>query len=159
MHMKAIFFDIDGVLNSNKFICNHPGQTIDPKNIENLAAIVKTTDAKLVLTCENREEYVKQNTDDSMVIEFNQKFAEAGLELYGVTPSKQEISGKYEDYGRNFEVSEYVKRNNVEKLVILDDMDIDWDRVGYEKFWINTENIVNGLTADDAKEAIGILNE
>jgi hypothetical protein len=112
-----------------------------------------------VLTCENREEYVKQNTDDSMVIEFNQKFATAGLELYGVTPSKQEISGKYEDYGRNFEVSEYVKRNNVEKLVILDDMDIDWDRVGYEKFWINTENIVNGLTADDAKEAIGILNE
>ena len=34
--MKAIFFDIDGVLNSNKFICNNPGETVDRKNVKNL---------------------------------------------------------------------------------------------------------------------------
>ena len=42
--MKVIFFDIDGVLNSNKFICNNPGETVDRKNVKNLADVVKATD-------------------------------------------------------------------------------------------------------------------
>ena len=45
--MKVIFFDIDGVLNSNKFICNNPGETVDRKNVKSpvtatTAAIVPT---------------------------------------------------------------------------------------------------------------------
>ena len=41
--MKVIFFDIDGVLNSNKFICNNPGETVDRKNVKKLLTDVICT--------------------------------------------------------------------------------------------------------------------
>ncbi len=156
--MKVIFFDIDGVLNSNKFICNHPGEVIDRKNVKNLASIVKATDAKLVAICNWRKEFVKEPICDERALELVQKFAEEGLSIYDVTPSGESIADKYEDYGRCFEVKEYTKEHPIDSLVILDDMDPDWERVGFEEFWINTENTITGLSEQDARKAIDILN-
>ena len=36
-------------------------------------------------------------------------------------------------------------------------MDMGWDRIGLENYWINTENSVKGLSEDDVKRAIEIL--
>ena len=99
--MKAIFFDIDGVLNSNKFLCNSKGASINPQNVENLKAIVKATDAKLILTSDNRAAAVKEPVTDPEVKEMLDKFEAAGISLYGVIPADTDIAGKYEDYGKN----------------------------------------------------------
>lgn len=158
IQMKAIFFDFDGVLNSNKFICNNPGETVDRKNVKNLADVVKATDAKLVAIFNWRKEVMKDPVCDERAQELILKLKEEGLVISDVTPPQEHISGKYEDYGRCFEVKDYVDQHDVDRLVILDDMDSDWDRVGLADYWINTENTVKGFSESDAREVINILN-
>ena len=155
--MKAIFFDIDGVLNSNKFLCNSKGASINPQNVENLKVIVKATDAKLILTSDNRAAAVKEPVTDPEVKEMLDKFEAAGISLYGVIPADTDIAGKYEDYGKNYGIREYINIEGIDNFVILDDMDMGWDRIGLENYWINTENSVKGLSEDDVKRAIEIL--
>ncbi|MGN0394383.1 MAG: HAD domain-containing protein [Coprococcus sp.] len=157
--MKVIFFDVEGVLNSNKFVCNGTGEHIDRKNVANLKAIVKATDAKLVLTSDWRAAIYKDADTKPQIKELLDKLNEAGLEIYGITPGASEIKEKYDDYGRVFEVKSYIKNNNVENFVIIDDMDMDWERENLEEYWINTENVTHGLTEEDARKAIELLNK
>lgn len=156
--MKAVFFDVDGVLNSEKFVCSGEGGYINPKNLSNLKAIVDATEAKLVLTSDWRSEALKENSTKPQVTELREQLAGAGLALYGVTRSGSELQDKYNDYTRACAVKDYVDTNGVEGYAILDDMDLDWERVGIADHWINTDNIIRGLTENDAKSAVAVIN-
>ena len=131
---------------------------VDRKNVKNLADVVKATDAKLVAIFNWRKEVMKDPVCDDRAQELILKLKEEGLVISDVTPPQEHISGKYEDYGRCFEVKDYVDQHDVDRLVILDDMDSDWDRVGLADYWINTENTVKGFSESDAREVINILN-
>ena len=41
--------------------------------------------------------------------------------------------------------------NSVEGYVILDDMDMDWEAHELDSHWINTENVLVGLSEADAR--------
>lgn len=49
--------------------------------------------------------------------------------------------------------------NSVEGYVILDDMDMDWEAHELDSHWINTENVLVGLSEADAMNAISIINQ
>lgn len=143
--MNVVFFDVDGVLNSEKFLCDKQGEFINPKNVANLKMIVDATQAKLVISKAHVRELIG-------------RLADAGLEVYGATPSGDELRNKYGNYTRACAVKEYVTANSVEGYVILDDMDMDWEIHGLDSHWINTENVLVGLTEADARNAVSIIN-
>ncbi len=151
--MKTIFFDVEGVLNSNKFICGRTDEYIDRKNITNLKTIVAATAADLVLTSDWRTSIYKDVEKNSHIKELLDKLSEAGLEISGITPA---VKG---DYGRASEVKAYIENNQVEHFVILDDMDMDWEKENLHDNWIDTENVTHGLTEENAKKAIALLNK
>ena len=48
--MKVIFLDIDGVLNSEKFLNNNKGQVVDRERVSILKSIVDKTGAVIVMS-------------------------------------------------------------------------------------------------------------
>lgn len=156
--MNVVFFDVDGVLNSEKFLCDKQGEFINPKNVANLKMIVDATQAKLVMTSDWRKQVIDKDVSKAHVRELIGRLADAGLEVYGATPSGDELRNKYGNYARACAVKEYVTANSVEGYVILDDMDMDWEIHGLDSHWINTENVLVGLTEADARNAVSIIN-
>lgn len=155
--MNVVFFDVDGVLNSERYICATPGEFINPKNVANLKMIVDETDAKLVVTSDWRKSVVEKDTSKAHVRELLEELEHAGLEIYGATCMGDELKSKCGDLDRACAVREYVNANSVDGFVILDDMDMDWNSQGLENHWINTENVLAGLTEADARNAIAII--
>ena len=151
--MNVVFFDVDGVLNSEKFLCDKQGEFINPKNVANLKMIVDATQAKLVMTSDWRKQVIDKDVSKAHVRELIGRLADAGLEVYGAT-----LRNKYGNYTRACAVKEYVTANSVEGYVILDDMDMDWEIHGLDSHWINTENVLVGLTEADARNAVSIIN-
>ena len=45
------------------------------------------------------------------------------------------------------------------RYVIFDDMDMDWEAHELDSHWINTENVLVGLSEADAMNAISIINQ
>lgn len=156
--MNVVFFDVDGVLNSEKFLCEKRGEFINPKNVANLKSIVDATGAKLVITSDWRKQVIDKDISKAHVRELIDGLADAGMEVYGATSSGDELRNKYGDYTRACAVKDYVTANSVEGYVILDDMDMDWESHGLDSHWIDTENVLTGLTEADARNAISIIN-
>lgn len=118
--MKAIFLDVDGVLNNEKHIValydllgdklahrlrNWYGQTIlDYKCCELIKKLIKATNAKVVLSSTWR-----LGTKDCGIVE-----DELEQELYGITPYLGKIRGE--------EISLYLKEHpEIKNYVIIDD--------------------------------------
>ena len=148
--MNVVFFDVDGVLNSEKFLCETHGEFINPKNVANLKMIVDATGAKLVMTSDWRKQVIDKDISKTHVRELVDRLADAGMEVYGATSSGDELRNKYGVYTRACAVKDYV---------IFDDMDMDWEAEGLDSHWINTENVLAGLTEADARNAISIINQ
>lgn len=157
--MNVVFFDVDGVLNSEKFLCDKQGEFINPKNVANLKMIVDATHAKLVMTSDWRKQVIDKDVSKAHVRELIGRLADAGMEVYGATSSGDELRSKYGDYTRACAVKDYVTANSVEGYVILDDMDMDWEAHELDSHWINTENVLVGLSEADARNAISIINQ
>ena len=157
--MNVVFFDVDGVLNSEKFLCETHGEFINPKNVANLKMIVDATRAKLVMTSDWRKQVIDKDVSKTHVRELLDRLADAGMEVYGATSSGDELRNKYGVYTRACAVKDYVTANAVEGYVIFDDMDMDWEAQGLDSHWINTENVLTGLTETDARNAISIINQ
>lgn len=157
--MNVVFFDVDGVLNSEKFLCETHGEFINPKNVANLKMIVDATGAKLVMTSDWRKQVIDKDISKTHVRELIDRLADAGMEVYGATSSGDELRNKYGVYTRACAVKDYVTANAVEGYVIFDDMDMDWEAEGLDSHWINTENVLAGLTEADARNAISIINQ
>ena len=92
--MNVVFFDVDGVLNSEKFLCDKQGEFINPKNVANLKMIVDATQAKLVMTSDWRKQVIDKDVSKAHVRELIGRLADAGLEVYGATPSGDELRTK-----------------------------------------------------------------
>lgn len=146
--MKAIFLDIDGVLNSDehtafiKSFVTYGDNMIEPFDDEclyNLKYIVDETDAKIIITSTWRlfPEYLNLLMN---------KLEEYGLDKNVISLT---ISNKYKD--KLQEIAVKLKKLGITEYVVLDnDNTLNLDR------HIITNN-ATGLTEIDAKQAIKIL--
>ena len=147
--MKAIFLDIDGVLNSNehtafiKSFISYDETMIEPFDDEclyNLKYIVDETDAKIIITS------IWRLFPDYLYILMN-KLEEYGLDKNVISLT---ISNKYKD--KLQEIAVKLKKLGITEYVVLDnDKTLNLDR------HIITNNVI-GLTEIDAKQAVKILS-
>lgn len=147
--MKAIFLDIDGVLNSDehtafiKSFVTYSDNMIEPFDDEclyNLKYIVDETDAKIIITS------IWRLFPDYLYILMN-KLEEYGLDKNVISLT---ISNKYKD--KLQEIAVKIKKLGITEYVVLDnDKTLNLDR------HIITNN-VTGLTEINAKQAVKILS-
>lgn len=147
--MKAIFLDIDGVLNSDehtafiKSFVTYNDNMIEPFDDEclyNLKYIVDETNAKIIITS------IWRLFPDYLYILMN-KLEEYGLDKNVISLT---ISNKYKD--KLQEIAVKLKKLGITEYVVLDnDKTLKLDR------HIITNN-VTGLTEIDAKQAVKILS-
>ena len=147
--MKAIFLDIDGVLNSDehtafiKSFVTYSDNMIEPFDddcLYNLKYIVDETDAKIIITS------IWRLFPDYLYILMN-KLEEYGLDKNVISLT---ISNKYKD--KLQEIAVKLKKLGITEYVVLDnDNTLNLDR------HVITNN-TTGLTEIDAKQAIKILS-
>lgn len=145
--MKLIFLDIDGVMNSytSALSAKHESLAFDNRAVENLKLVINETGAKIVVSSTWRI----GETIDSLKTRI---FSHYGLDehVIGITPY-------YIETIRGIEISDYMLSNEnmrVDAFVILDD---DTDMGNLKPFHVHV-NRVYGLSVNDAKKAISILN-
>ena len=155
--MKLIFLDIDGVLNEEKSRSRCVGyKGIDDKKAENLAAIVRATDAKIVLISTWKDGWRKTDKayQGMMANYLDKKLKKQGVTVFDKT--KDMAEGEYLSRGEG--ILEFLKRHKTESYVILDDYQFDYDSCGLTAYHIKTNAYDGGLTSALAEKAINILN-
>jgi hypothetical protein len=155
--MKVVFLDIDGVLNEEKSrsrCCGYLG--IDDKKVENLALIIKKTNAKIVLISTWKDDWRK--TDKShqgmMANYLDRKLKKQGLAVLDKTKS---IDKNGFHFSRGEGILQYLADNKLGKYVILDDYQFDYDSCGLTDYYIKTDAYNGGLTEGLVVEAIKLL--
>lgn len=150
--LKLIFLDLDGVANRWS---NRPDQRmVEPECVEHLNAILDATGAKVVLTA-SRRHLVHSGDMTLSGLEYLLRSHGIRCSLVGVTEPDVE-EGEGEPACRGQQISHYLRDHaRPTRLAILDDEDdgISWRFLGFVKV-----NGSKGLTADDARRAIEILN-
>lgn len=151
--MKVIFLDIDGVLNNHRTVCRTPDGFVGISSnlTTRLREIVKATDAKIVLTSTWKECWNKKYTlckeDGKYLV---RKLHHKGLEII----DKTEDAEGY--FYRGEGILSYIKENNIEKFVVLDDFEFDFKKCELLDHLVLTDPI-EGLTDEDVEKAIDIL--
>lgn len=161
---RYIFLDLDGVLNTEHYfnyrrftaqsVTDGYGRLFDPRAVENLADVVSATGAGIVIGSTWRTEGL-----DCMREMWRRRSLPG--EIVGVTPVA-DIRLHRERHGtycgvRGAEIASWLEERAVSgcAYVIIDDVDdflpVQGDRV------VLTESYY-GMTEDDARQAIGILN-
>lgn len=151
--MKVIFLDFDGVLNNARYrnsVPDYYSNFIDESRMPFLKQIVEETGAVIVLTTTWRM-YWDENTvrTSEYTQKINSIFTKYGLTIYSKTDTFDE--------NRNFEISLWLCRNEVENYVILDDVDFRWCNEN-RKHFIKTDDDNKGLDEQTTNLAIRILN-
>ena len=100
-----------------------------------------------------KEEKLKPLQDYSATY-LDEKLAKQGLKA--IDKTKDKADGRYLSRGES--ILEYVCRNNVEKYIILDDCQFDYDGYGISDKLVKT-NQTEGLTKAQAENACEILLE
>ena len=155
--MKVVFLDIDGVLNEEKSrsrCCGYLG--IDDKKVENLAKIVEETNAKIVLISTWKDDWRKTyKAHQGMMANYlDKKLKKQGLVVLDKTKS---IDKNGFHFSRGEGILQYLADNKVEKYVILDDYQFDYDSCGLSDYYIKTDAYNGGLTEELSRRAIKIL--
>ena len=158
--MKVIFLDIDGVLNEEKSCsrcCGYKG--IDDKKVENLASIVKTTGTEIVLISTWKDDWRKTDkTHQGMMANYlDKKLKKQGLSVLDKTESVDRANGFHLSRGEG--ILQYLSTHAVEKYVILDDYQFDYDGCGLTGNYVKTDNKDGGLTEGLSQKAIEVLNK
>ncbi len=173
--MKVIFLDIDGVLNSQPDCkatkykmcvggCGCIG--IYKPRVRNLAAIVKATDAKIVLVSSWKDSYryyennwFKDPLDyDYDVFKYGKylrdKLREFNLEIYDTTYDYEPNM-----WLRGEGIKNWIAKHEVESFVILDDEKFDYERQNLLDKLVKTSFYQGALDEHHVAMAIDILNK
>ena len=151
--MEVIFLDIDGVLNtpSSESPCGeYIG--IDDDKTKLLADIVKRTKAEIVLIS-TWKKYWRKEEKLKPLQDYSATYLDERLKKFGIKAAdktKDKCDGKYLSRGEG--ILEYIERNKVEKYVILDDFQFDYDGCGLTDCLIKTDQ-TQGLTKAQAEKA------
>lgn len=155
--MKVIFLDIDGVLNtpSSESRCGeYVG--IDDEKVKKLKKIVEKTKAEIVLISTWKKYWRKEKKfkllQDYSANYLDEKLAKQGLKA--IDKTKDKADGRYLSRGES--ILEYVYRNNVEKYIILDDCQFDYDGCDLTDNYVKT-NQIEGLSEQRVKVACETL--
>ena len=158
--MKVIFLDIDGVLNSQRLIEKDENEKIDINAVKLLNNLIDKSGAVIVLSS-GRRLWFDDNmvTDDAEAKYLYDILCQYGITIYGKTPdfSTDEIRTKrtFKDVKAK-EIAAWLEKHcEVDKYVILDDLDLENDQI--------TANLVQidgkiGITEEDVNHALDILN-
>ncbi len=174
MSLKFLFLDVDGVLNDvdwgrrNNLVPDLKStiddlvRWIDPSKVLLVNEIVDQTGADIILSSSTR-------SDPRMSV----VLARAGLRpVLAATPLLQwttnEDGSVYEETTRADEIYDFLFMwafvDQVEKFVVLDDQEHDWDRlvrctrIPREQFLVQTDSRV-GITRKNVERAIHLLGE
>lgn len=154
--MKAIFLDVDGVLNDARTPDRAPGGFIgiDDSMVTQLKRIIDRTQAVVILTSTWKSEWEK-NREESTI---DGKYLEDCLLKHGIS-----ILDKTTDHisNRGEGIVNYLKDHpEIDKWVVLDD-DIfyDYEKYGIMPHLVKTNFGYGGLSQAFANEAIFRLNQ
>jgi len=182
---KVLFLDIDGVLNSDNFFTSkyhdrlllsrgEHGVMHDPRACVLLGKIKKATNCKIVMSSSWRNFYFSKRKDakflakplkkelkkngiiirDKIAYESDDEYTEKYLKWFESENSEPFKVEKLFDRGLQIEC--YLNRHpEIKKFVIFDDSDIDLFLFGERFIQINP---ITGLTEEDVKKAIDLLN-
>lgn len=145
--MKAIFLDIDGVLNGTGFL-GKGLPTICPMAVANLNKVVEATGAAVVITSTWRD---KIHNGQMSIAGFAFLLRTHGLdcEIEGITERDDRLTD------RGQQVSKFLRDNRrIEKYVVIDDQDNGLSRHPFVK----TDGRY-GMSSKDADRCIEILGE
>ncbi len=150
--MKAIFTDIDGVLNcssTKERVYNSKIIGVEDVFIERLKKIVDATGAKIILTS-SWKLFWEEDNDNNQIKYLRERLKEYGLELYDRTFDR----GNNRGYG----ILKYVGHNDVSRWAVLDDDVFDDYKVfGILNHFVETD-WKRGLSDEDVEKAIGYIN-
>jgi hypothetical protein len=151
--MKVIFLDIDGVLNSERFLKNNQDETIDRKNVSILKNVIDKTGSVIVMSSAWRLWF-----DDNMMPKerYSQYLydilCEFDIKLFGKTPdfSTEEIRIKKTfSYVKAKEIIAWLDEYEiVDKYVVIDDLDLKNEEINAHL--VRTNGQV-GITEEDAR--------
>lgn len=161
---KALFLDIDGVLNSNFWNDSHQteisdGTLIDAEKIELLARLVKETDAEIILHSGWRFWFdAKLKPLCTEAAKLAELLAKENLSISGVTPDLTTEEIRKTKKFRLVKADEILLwislHNNVMGWVVLDDLDLHNEQIRQHQ--VKTDQ-TTGLTLEDVKQAVKIL--
>jgi len=138
--MNVIFLDFDGVLNTKDSVKD--GVHLIPPKVQLLRIICEKTNAKIVISSSWRITY--SLNEIKIILE------RGGLKKIDV----RDVTVFSETEFRGDEVEEWVKKNNPDKYIILDDQD---NFHNYQKKFFVKINPEKGLVKENAIEAINLF--
>ena len=146
--MKAIFLDIDGVLNTSSFDFSLPGHPLSPSAIERINMLAARTGAAVVLTTSWREMFPWPECANIL--------REHGMTA-DVVGETRVLANSTDSLGpvRRREIEDYVQRESISQYVVIDDQLVYPD--GHPKF-VRTDE-AEGFTQAELERAIAILGD
>ena len=153
--MKIIFLDIDGVLNHHKTrtITRDGWCFVEDYMVQNLALIIRNTNAKIVLSSTWRIDWNQEDESRNGLCfeDLRNKFHEYGIDIMDKTgPTRHTRGQEIEEWLANWDWN----KEPIEHFVIIDDMA---DIAPFQANFIQTDPS-KGLTFFKAQEIINFLN-
>lgn len=164
---KIIFLDIDGTLNSRKYITkvdflfDDPQYQIDPEAVERLNAITSLTGASIVVSSTWRHAFYELNPPGNFVRgkpvlkRFNLKELQDCMASYNIEAFVLDAT-TYPDIGRSSEIRLWLEEHHIDlvtgEYVILDDEILE----GFEGHTVRTI-FEDGLQDSHVRKAVTIL--
>lgn len=160
--MNYIFLDIDGVLNSEKFLLEHKQKIllIDSENVKLLAELVRKTNSQIILSSSWRmflnDDLSAKGSHGQILID---SLSDFDLCLSGKT-SEAYVEDSEEMWERPEEIQKYIRDHldASDNFIILDDEDCGLKKK-FKDHFIQTNFFLNGLTKGHVDKGIEILNK
>lgn len=149
--MRILFLDIDGVLNSERYVrrCGYTGVVIDPAKMELLKQIIDATGARIVLSTSWREHWSSvEEACDETGSRLNTLFNSYGLSIFEKTPVL--------NAGREREIGAWLESHpETADFAVVDDRFLS---AGFlAGHFVKTSNFGCGLDEKSAADIIAIL--